>query len=325
MNTNILVSSKERKAKRFVIGTHDGVFHSDEVVACAILTLFHSSEVIEIVRSKEVSYLVEKGADIFVDVGGGRYDHHQPGGNGRRDNDVAYASAGLVWREFGKELVHKCSCKLYGNSTDYIVTSVFNEIDEKIIQEVDKEDNGIATSLHTFSFIPSFLPVYDSSYYGFDESFHLALNSTINILEHVIFTSIARFKAKNDISEIIINNGINEHVLEIPSQTFPWLEPVILHNNTFSENHLHIYFVIFPYPSGGWAAQCVPPSLEKKFEQIIPFPKAWAGKTNTDLAEISGVKDATFCHNGCFFVRAKTILGIIDLCRKACLMHRLHL
>ena len=102
MNANILVSSKESKLKRFIIGTHDGIFHADEVVACAILTLFHSSEVIEIVRSKEISYLVEKGVDIFVDVGGGDFDHHQPGGNGKRKNEVSYASAGLVWREFGK-------------------------------------------------------------------------------------------------------------------------------------------------------------------------------------------------------------------------------
>ena len=319
MNANILVSSKESKLKRFIIGTHDGIFHVDEVVACAILTLHHNNEQIEIVRSKDTSYLAEKGADIFVDVGGGLFDHHQPGGNGKRENGIPYASAGLVWREFGKELVHKCSCKLYGNSTVSLVNSVFEEIDKKLIQEVDKEDNGIPTSLHAFSFISSFLPVYGSSYYGFDESFHLALNSTINILEHVIFTSIAQLKAQSDISKMINCQGIIDyHILEIPSQTFPWLEPIINHNiaSSWLGDLQLIYFVIFPYPSGGWAAQCVPASLEEKFEQRIPFPKEWAGQTDK-LAEISGIKDATFCHNGCFFVRANSKEGVIALCKKA--------
>ena len=81
-----------------------------------------------------------------------------------------------------------------------------------------------------------------------------------------------------------------------------------------SENK--IAFVIFPYPAGGWAAQCVPPSLEEKFGQIVSFPKNWAGQTN-DLAKISGVDDATFCHNRCFFVRAQSKYGVIKLCNLA--------
>ena len=42
---------------------------------------------------------------IVLDIGGGKYDHHQRGGNGARENGVPYASCGLIWREFGKELL----------------------------------------------------------------------------------------------------------------------------------------------------------------------------------------------------------------------------
>ena len=53
-----------------------------------------------------------------------------------------------------------------------------------------------------------------------------------------------------------------------------WLEDVVIYN----ESHdYRVKFVIFPYPAGGWAAQSVPPSIEKKFEQLISFPKEWAG------------------------------------------------
>ena len=323
MKTNILVSSKEKEKKRFVIGTHNGIFHADEVVACAIFALLYENMQVEIIRSRDISYLENK-VDELVDIGGGEYDHHHragTGGRGKRENGVPYASAGLVWKDFGKDLIYRCSCKLYGNPTDCnIITSVFEEIDEKIIQEVDKEDNGIPTDFHTFSFVSSFLPVYCSNFDDYDESFYRVLNCSINILENAIFTCISQFKAKNVISKMITNQGItNDHILKIPSQTFPWLEPIILHNKTSSscQNWIHVYFVIFPYPAGGWAAQCVPPSLDKKFEQIVPFPKEWAGKTLDDLVTISGVEDATLCHSGCFFVRAKTEEAIISLCNKA--------
>ena len=53
--------------------------------------------------------------------------------------------------------------------------------------------------------------------------------------------------------------------------------------------------------------------MEEEFNQRIPFPKEWAGQTDK-LSVISGVKDATFCHNGCFFVRANTYSGIRKMC-----------
>ena len=106
-------------------------------------------------------------------------------------------------------------------------------------------------------------------------------------------------------------NYFKNGILEIPSQTIDWIETVININNSTENNHIN--FVIFPYPNGGWAAQCVPPSLEKKFEQRIAFPKEWAGQTDK-LPEISGVSDSTFCHNGCFFARTLSKESIVKMC-----------
>jgi uncharacterized UPF0160 family protein len=30
-----------------------------------------------------------------------RFDHHQAGGAGKRENDISYASCGLIWKHFG--------------------------------------------------------------------------------------------------------------------------------------------------------------------------------------------------------------------------------
>lgn len=63
------------------IGTHNGAFHCDEVLACFMLRLLPEYRDARIVRTRDPALLRE--CDIVVDVGGEynpsthRYDHHQ--------------------------------------------------------------------------------------------------------------------------------------------------------------------------------------------------------------------------------------------------------
>ena len=52
---------------------------------------------IEIIRSRNIEFL-KRNCQILVDIGGGKFDHHQKNGNGKRENGISYASAGLVWQ-----------------------------------------------------------------------------------------------------------------------------------------------------------------------------------------------------------------------------------
>jgi len=77
------------------VGTHNGLFHSDEIIAIAIINTNKKSKV-SIIRSRNPEKLKE--ADILVDVGGKFdgirfFDHHQ-----LRDGDNLYglSSAGMV-------------------------------------------------------------------------------------------------------------------------------------------------------------------------------------------------------------------------------------
>lgn len=103
------------------------------------------------------------------------------------------------------------------------------------------------------------------------------------------------------------------NILELPNQIIDWVDNVITRNDNAE---IPIDFVIFPYPAGGWAAQCVPKSLKEKFSQRVPFPKEWAGQNN-DLPEITGVTGAIMCHNGRFFIRAREKKEAIKLCELA--------
>ncbi|WP_073008277.1 MYG1 family protein [Clostridium amylolyticum] len=81
------------------VGTHDGRFHADEVMATAILKEVYE---IELTRTRDENVL--KTLDIVYDVGGGEFDHH---GMDKiyRENGTPYAACGLIWRGFGKEVI----------------------------------------------------------------------------------------------------------------------------------------------------------------------------------------------------------------------------
>lgn len=315
MNINILSSltSVTDRENRLTIGTHNGIFHADEVVACAILCLLNFTMSVQILRTRDLKMLSQ--CDICVDVGGGNFDHHQAGFHKTRENGIKYASAGLIWKCYGRQLISLFLDKYFPKAYDIDIDAVFKNFDKSFIAPVDCEDNGIEAT-HCFSFISSFLPLwFNNKQSDFDNRFKKALITTISVLEETLKTTIGKEISKN----IIENNWKNRDyfhngILEIPSQTIMWLEAVININASTKMNKIN--FVIFPYPNGGWAAQCVPPSLKNKYGKRIPFPRNWAGQTDK-LPELSTIDGATFCHNGCFFVRASTKKAVIEMCNIA--------
>ena len=59
------------------------------------------------------------------------------------------------------------------------------------------------------------------------------------------------------------------------------------------------------------------PANPDNFDARADLPQAWAGLRDADLAAVTGVPDATFCHNGRFIGAAKTYEGVRALARLA--------
>ncbi|XP_043302272.1 MYG1 exonuclease isoform X1 [Cervus canadensis] len=134
------------------IGTHNGTFHCDEALACALLRLLPEYRDAEIVRTRDPEKLA--ACDIVVDVGGEydpqrhRYDHHQrsftetmsslsPG----KPWQTKLSSAGLIYLHFG----HKLLAQLLGTSEeDGMVGTLYDKMYENFVEEVDAVDNGIS-------------------------------------------------------------------------------------------------------------------------------------------------------------------------------------
>ena len=151
LNTSTALYFTMKNLKK--IGTHNGAFHVDEILACAMLKKLPEYADAEIIRTRDPKILDE--CDIVVDVGGvfdpktHRYDHHQKSFTHSMSTLIPespfvtkLSSAGLVYVHFGKKLIAQIIEK---PESDPLVETIFVKVYKKFMEEIDANDNGIAT------------------------------------------------------------------------------------------------------------------------------------------------------------------------------------
>jgi len=125
--------------------THAGRMHADEIMGSAICRIAGICD--KAVRLKDISNIPDGG--VVADIGrvynpaSLRFDHHQ--GTMRRSNHVPYATAGMIWKAFGKRCVmiaFKDEIREMDDqkAKEKLVSFVFDHIDEKVIQGIDAHD-----------------------------------------------------------------------------------------------------------------------------------------------------------------------------------------
>jgi uncharacterized UPF0160 family protein len=93
------------------IGTHNGAFHCDEVLACYMLKQLPRFKDHGIKRTRDSAKL--DACEIVVDVGSVynpdtlRFDHHQREFQDTfsEHHDIRLSSAGLVYKHFGRDVL----------------------------------------------------------------------------------------------------------------------------------------------------------------------------------------------------------------------------
>jgi uncharacterized UPF0160 family protein len=287
--------------KKITIVTHDVHFHADEICAVAALELFLGEKNVTIIRSRNEE-IIESG-DYVIDVGGvydpktHRFDHHQSGGAGSRENGVAYASFGLIWKEIGE--------KLCGSQ------EVAAKIDKKLVQPIDLEDNGV-------DFVETKIPeVYD---YNLPKLFDAMspswkeelVNSdtvfmeAVQIAKMIISREIKRAQDKLEAATLVsqIYSNSSDKRLIVLDKYYPHIETLL----PFPEP----LFVIFPHDSEMWRLRTVPKD-PNSFVNRKNLPEKWAGKREEELEKVSGVKGAMFCHLSLWMAGAKTKEAILKM------------
>ncbi len=290
--------------------THDGSFHADDIFTAATLSLLleKRDEDFEIIRTRDPEII--NAGDYVFDVGGiyneeaNRFDHHQKGGVGKRENGIEYSSFGLVWKKFGEEL---CGSKK--------ITEI---IDKKLVTPVDANDNGIDLSKNNYENV--FPYIIDNVFSIFLPTSLEDMDKDIQFFKVLIWAKeilsreIKKANDKTKITEIIQNfykNSDDKRLVIIDTPEVSRYE-VWDALQDFSEP----LFVV--YKTEEW--RIVAMRLDyNSFKNRKDFPIAWAGLREEELQKVTGVPDATFCHRGLFLAGAKSKEGAIALAQKALL------
>jgi uncharacterized UPF0160 family protein len=271
-----------------VIATHNGSFHADDVFSIAALKNIFPS--FKLIRTRDLEVIAK--ADIVIDVGGeydadaGRFDHHQRGGAGQRDNGIPYSSFGLIWQKYGLQI-----CQ--GNQ------EVADSVDAGLVSTIDAIDcghvEGVPQGISLSQTISMFNPTWQEQSH-FDTCFEEAVEFASRVLTRFIASASGGINAK-DIVAKAIDDAEDPRVIVL-EKYIPWKRTV----HALSEEAL---YMIYPSPSGQWRIQTVPVE-PGSFEDRKPLPKLWAGLSDDALKEVTGIDDAMFCHNGLFIAGAES-------------------
>lgn len=295
--------------KKIKVVTHGGDFHADDVLACAVLSLWADKNgyKLEIIRSRDEEII--KKADIVVDVGrisdsdNKRFDHHQKGGAGIRENGVPYASFGLVWRKYGLDI---CGDQ-----------EIADRVEKSLIMPIDARDSGVNICManelgvnehHTTEMICNFNLTQKEDGKLAYKQFEKALYFAKEIIKREIAWALALNDGDKETTKAIEEQ--NEPEILILERSIEWHEAV-------SKNK-KIKFVVYLHRNGKhWCVQCGRDDLEDYNSDRANFPKAWRGLREVELVNVSGIKDASFCTNGGWYGTAKSKIGAIEMANKA--------
>lgn len=288
-----------------LIGTHDQVFHADDVFAIATLKKVFPNA--KIIRTRDKQKLAE--CDILVDVGGEyshenlHYDHHQKDFSETHSNGILRSGFGLVWKHYG----------LYLAKTQYVA----DKIDDVLVASIDALDNGQAlyedtyygTPAHTITdFIENHNPIGHNLT---DGDYNLAFFNAVSMASEYLKVLIAKYTAKEADSKIFIDQykkSKDRQILALDTA---------LDCGDAEVQQPDLLYVVFPRIDGSWNVRAVELDAKSKFYSRLPFPEQWRGLRDAELAKVSNVKTAKFCHRTGFLAVAETKEDAILLAEKS--------
>ncbi|TNN82205.1 UPF0160 protein MYG1, mitochondrial [Liparis tanakae] len=293
------------------IGTHNGTFHCDEVLACFFLRQLPEYKDAEIIRTRDPTKLAE--CDIVVDVGGEfdpkkhRYDHHQrtfaetfhslcpekPWG-------TKLSSAGLVYLHFGRQLLVQLTQLKEG---DRKLEGLFDKLYENFVEEVDAVDNGISqcdgearysVSTTLSARVGHLNPRWNSKSQDTEEGFRKAMKLVgEEFLDRLEYYQSAWLPARAVVEEAV--KGRHQAV----QKSTMCFAPVLTGSEPLAT----------PCPS---VRQRVLLSSRRRLSLL----EEWRGVRDDALSKLSGIEGCIFVHAGGFIGGNKSQEGALEMARR---------
>jgi len=297
-----------KRKKKIIV--HNGSFHADDVFAAASLSLWleKKGERYKIIRTRDRD-VIDAG-DYVIDVGlkynheKKQYDHHQTDGAGAHSNGIPYASFGLIWKHYGFEVSD--------NNCD-----VWSDINISLVQPIDAGDNGVDICLlNEYGVKPVIVQNilhWLTCSQDEDASFTTAFLWARTILKNLLSEKI---RAHNAIAAIV------EEFDQVESGT-----PLVVFEGNYGRQLIwqalmpkdeakDLLYAVYPGGEDSWNIVAMRSRLDS-FESRKALPKSWRGLEANELQQVSGVRDAIFCHRSGFLAAAKTKEGAIALAKAA--------
>ena len=312
-----------------LIATHSGSFHADDVFGVAVLAcVFPEHTVIRTRNAEEIAR-----ADFAVDVGGvwdpatGRFDHHQRSFDGARTSVDAkgatvraegYASAGLVWREFGTAYVQQVGRAIGHVPDDPVLARVAQDIDGSLVRYLDLVDTGAEMVAPGAFGLSSQVAAMNTTWIeeqALDgaakarlqmKRFHEAMGIVQRFLERLVLRRIGQELAADKVRKA--ERLLDARVLHLAEGGMPWTSIVV-------DEMPEVLLVLYPESDedGQRYILRTVPVAGGSFDARIDLPQAWAGLRDEELAAVTGVPDATFCHTNLFIAVARSFGGGLRL------------
>ena len=302
--------------------THSGKFHADEATSTAIFLLIRKKlmttkvdalphpalEHLRDGRELKIARIdnhtlseVKLQEDTLVyDIGGGEFDHHQLGRNGKRENGIYYSSVGLIWRAFGKILC----------SND----RVWQRIDEEIISPIDAGDNGQfpevsngIPALGISDIAEGYNPVWNENQDKAHQDF--CFSEAVGFMYGVLTRALRDCEAEESArKEIIAAIHASKDGIMVLKSYLPWKKILL---DCGLKKAKEIQLVVYPSNRGGFYVEA---AKDYDGKNKILLPEEWRGR-GIDLAK--EIKGASFCHATGFIGGADTLDDAVNMAKIA--------
>lgn len=316
------------------IGTHNGTFHCDEVLACFMLKQLPKFKDAEIVRSRDQAVL--DACDVVVDVGGvydvgkNRFDHHQRTFSGTMKTlnagkpwDTKLSSAGLVYLHFGSELVSQI---LGLSQKDNVTDIIYDKVYENFVEEIDAIDNGInqsdsdlryRISTNISSRVGHFNPRWNQTDVDIDKQFQKAMEMVgAEFMDRILYYKESWLPARDLVQKAIKERFEVDKSGEIVCMKeggAPWKDHLFSLEEELKVSQ-PIKYVLYTDQNGAWRIQCVPLRLGC-FDNRLSILEDWRGVRDEELSKKSGIAGCIFVHAGGFIGGNKTYDGVLEMAR----------
>lgn len=301
--------------------THPAPHHADESFSTAMLSYFRpvvvyrTREQVEMKQAVDLNRKAGGSGVIIYDVGGDFdadkliFDHHQRGYREARADGTRYSSDGLIWREFGQELLKMVDCP-----PEYLMDA-WECVDETLFRGVDGLDNGQFDDdgfMSVGAMLALFNPLWDEECPD-DETFLEMVGLAQKILKRLLENVVSAMRGRKVVERLIDEAGDKPYII-MEKPITGWREAVLKSNRP---NAQKIMFGIYQGAGGRWNVRTVPPSLDEMLGKRQAFPEEWAGLRGADLVKASGVKSANFCHANRFLAVADELDDAVKMAESA--------